>query len=75
MHSAQNPQYWRELNPYLTIDGKITRESAPIILDREVVQDLEDRLMNEGYFQTEPILPVAELVTLRESVEKIKQAD
>lgn len=76
LKNALNPHYWRELNPDLEINKETLGQSiSSINPNKEILQNLKDSLMMDGYFQTNPILPIDEIITLRRSVEKIKQAD
>jgi hypothetical protein len=75
LENSLNSQYWREINPGLAIEGKTIGDAAnPMNLEKDVLEDLQASLMEEGYFQTCPILPMAEILSLREGVERIKQA-
>ncbi|WP_341529431.1 phytanoyl-CoA dioxygenase family protein [Nostoc sp. UHCC 0302] len=72
---AENIDFWRKLNPDLTISDKALQwESVhsaiePIYLDEYALQ-----LKEEGYFQTPPVIPPTTTQQMIQCIEKVKKA-
>lgn len=67
-----DPAYWRELNPELTVsvDAPIAGVAA-FANDWASTDRCQDRLREEGYYLTPPIVPMDVVMRLRTAVERI----
>jgi hypothetical protein len=73
MHDRlRDPQFWRDLNPQLTISETAIGPSVqPLPVSAEQADHHAAFLMEEGYLQTPPLFPIADITLLREAVERI----
>jgi hypothetical protein len=73
MHDRlRDPQFWRDLNPQLTIsESAIAPRVTPLTVSTEQADHHAAFLMEEGYLQTPPLFPVADITLLRRAVENI----
>jgi len=73
MHDRlRDPQFWRDLNPQLTIsESPIASRVTPLTLPAGQADHHAAFLMEEGYLQTPPLFPITEITPLREAVERI----
>ena len=74
-NSAVDPDYWRRLNPELSIDGIVERSAG---LDTECLEPKEideqiGKLRSEGYFQTRPVLSRPTIDKMRACVERLRR--
>jgi hypothetical protein len=69
---AINIDYWRELNPSLSIEAARPRSSEPLMFDEKRLAELDESLTTEGYFQTPSVLPGSEVQALTLCIERIK---
>jgi hypothetical protein len=73
-NKALDPDYWRRLNPELSIDG-IPERSAGLDIDALATEEIEkqiEKLRSEGYFQTNPILSSPTIDKMRLCVERLR---
>ncbi len=68
-----NLDYWRQLNPELTI-GAAYGEDLAAILDEHALKGASDHLNREGYFTLPPVLNLELINRLRHGMERLKQA-
>lgn len=73
MHDRlRDPQFWRDLNPQLTIsESAIGPKVTPLAVPAEQADHHAAFLMEEGYLQTAPLFSMADITPLREAVERI----
>src|SRR5712664_3147423 len=75
LDDLRSPDYWRKLNPQLAISERpfecppARTQVAPEISERAAQQ-----LMEEGYFQTPPLLAEEEMEPLRTGIQRIVEA-
>ena len=72
---AIDPEYWRQLNPELSIDCAGERSAG---LDIEALEPNEiekqiGKLRSEGYFQTKPVLSSPTIDKMRACVERLRR--
>lgn len=67
---VKDPNFWRNLNPGLSIDESVGAQSlTPINFEPEDLEELLLDLKEEGYLQTDPILPDLEVFRMAASIE------
>jgi hypothetical protein len=72
---AASADYWRELCSWLSVtDDPFTSASTPYQISPELARELVDQLVEEGYFQSPPIVPRAEVDRLAEAVSTVVAA-
>jgi len=73
MHDRlRDSQFWRDLNPQLTIsEAAIAPRVTPLVMLAQQADHHAAFLMEEGYLQTPPLFPAADITPLREAVERI----
>lgn len=72
---AENVEYWRNLNPNLTIsDDPFQGFLGRSTVAQEQLDAYALQLREEGYFQTDPVIPTATLDQMLECIEKVKSA-
>ena len=70
-----DPEYWRSLNPALTIsDWPCAEVLTPIETPAPVVDRHVQQLREEGYLQTEPLLDEVAMARFRLGVERVSRA-
>jgi len=72
---AENIDYWRQLNPDLTISDRPFQgclESPGA--NQSQIDAYKLKLREEGYFQTEPVIPTGTVQQMKDCAEKVKQA-
>jgi hypothetical protein len=73
-NSAIDPDYWRRLNPELSIDG-IGERSVGLDIEGLAPKEIDaqiGKLRSEGYFQTRPILSRPTIDKMRACVERLR---
>ncbi|WP_446419797.1 methyltransferase domain-containing protein [Coleofasciculus sp.] len=74
LEQARNPNFWRSLNPELSVSEDLLPESlAPFTVEPEQMKKLLLTLKTDGYFQIDGILPEADVLRMSAGVEKIRQ--
>ena len=72
---AQNPDFWKSLNPNLTVSENFTIPSnIDIKLEEAHLEKILFNLKTEGYFQIEDLLSHAEVTQMAVGLEKVLQA-
>lgn len=72
---AIDPEYWRQLNPELSIDG-VGERSAGLDIEALELKEIEKQLGKlrcEGYFQTKPVLSSPTIDKMRACVERLRR--
>lgn len=75
LSQARDAGFWRALNPHLTISDDppaAPRASAPV--DPSIVETAARQIVEEGYLQTPPLLPLARATALRAAAEQVVAA-
>lgn len=62
------PDYWRALNPHLTISDTPCAHLAPLEIPQAVVDDCRDQLASEGFFVTPPVITEARMAPVRRAI-------
>jgi hypothetical protein len=76
LEKAQDPSYWKALNPHLSIDSCTTSEPVESSAsDSSELEILIRRYTQAGYFQTQPVLAPAVVKKLRDCIEVLKKED
>ncbi len=72
---AGNVDFWRELNPDLSISEHPFQVSQPAPQPASsLLEEYRERMAEEAYFQTEPTLPPEMLASMRQAIESVKAA-
>lgn len=72
---AGNLEFWRELNPDLSISDHPFQVPQPVPEPPSaLLSEYRERMEEEAYFQTEPTLPAEMLVSMRRAIESVKEA-
>jgi hypothetical protein len=72
----EDPDFWREINPHLTIsDGPLAPRVTPLAFPAADAQWHADFMQEEGYLQTRPVFTEEEMAPLREAVERVVADD
>jgi hypothetical protein len=75
LHDARNPDFWRALNPQLTIsDHPFASAPAAVVVDPDAVTRAILQLDEDGYCQAPPIVPPERILPLRLGIERIVAA-
>jgi hypothetical protein len=74
-NKAIDPDYWRRLNPEMSIDGVGERSSGLDIeaLEPKEIEKQVEKLRSEGYFQTNPVLLSRTTDKMRLCVERLRR--
>jgi hypothetical protein len=75
VNNAIDPDYWRRLNPELSIDGVGERSGGldiDVLEPKEIEKQIE-KLRSEGYFQTNPVLSSPTIEKMRVCVERLRR--
>jgi hypothetical protein len=71
--NALDVAYWRRLNPQLSIDEtSITHVGEANPLGAKDIERLAAKLVDEGYFRSEPVLAPAQVRRLTDAVERLR---
>jgi hypothetical protein len=76
-HAAdvRDPEFWRRLNPGLTISERpMAAAPAPLAVDQSTTARAARQIVDEGYFQTPPVVPVERLAALRAGAGRVVDA-
>ena len=68
--SKWSKEYWRKLNPQLTLEGK-NNSVAPSAISETQLEDVSRSLAEDGYFNLQNILDVSSISRLRSGVERL----
>ncbi|HEY9872165.1 MAG TPA: phytanoyl-CoA dioxygenase family protein [Candidatus Obscuribacterales bacterium] len=72
LEQAKSPEFWRRMNPHLSISEDLNFKSQPsITVEQEHLKNLLFNLKEEGYFQIDSILPASEVLPLAAGIEKL----
>lgn len=72
---VRNPEFWRRLNPGLTVsDEPFARPRPRVRVDPAVVDRAKRQLVEEGYMQTPPLVVDDDMVRLRLGIERLTAA-
>ena len=75
LEQVQDPEFWRELNPELTISEDWSQQSmASVESELGAIEPLLADLKQEGYFQRDAVFPASEVLKLRNCIETLRQA-
>ncbi len=75
LDQAQNPDFWKSLNPQLSIGEDFSSLSGSVLsLEQEHMEKLLFNLKNEGYFQIDSFLSEAEISRMAASIEKLRES-
>ena len=75
LEQAQNPDYWKSLNPQLSVGEDFTSLSGSVLsLEQEHMEKLLFNLKNEGYFQIDSFLSEAEISRMAAGIEKLRES-
>ena len=75
LEQAQNPDFWKSLNPQLSIGEDFTSLSESVLsLEQEHMEKLLFNLKNEGYFQIDSFLSEAEISRMATGIEKLRES-
>lgn len=75
LEQAQNPDYWKNLNPQLTVSEDLTSLSGnALTIEQEHMDKLLFNLKKEGYFQLDSFLSEAEILRMADGIEKLRQS-
>ena len=71
---ARRLEFWQELNPHLTISQDPFRLTAPATSpDNPTLREYQDRMHEEGYFQSAPTLPSDLRDRMLGAIESVRQ--
>jgi hypothetical protein len=68
----RDPAFWIPYGPGLHVDG--ARAAPPIVLSPELLAATRAQVLDEGWFQLDPIVPRADVVALREAIVRLYEA-
>lgn len=69
---ATDPDFWRSLNPHLTITEQgLRRPPETIKISRDVIAEVRRTLVEEGYFKIESFFQASELAPLLQCAHKL----
>jgi 2-polyprenyl-3-methyl-5-hydroxy-6-metoxy-1,4-benzoquinol methylase len=75
LEQAQNPDFWKNLNPQLSVGEDFTSLSGSVLsLEQEEMEKLLFNLKNEGYFQIDSFLSEAEISRMATGIEKLRES-
>jgi 2-polyprenyl-3-methyl-5-hydroxy-6-metoxy-1,4-benzoquinol methylase len=75
LEQAQNPEYWKNLNPQLTVSEDVTSLSGSVLsIEQEHIDKLLFNLKKEGYFQLDSFLSEAEILRMADGIEKLRES-
>ena len=75
LEQAQNPDFWKSLNPQLNVGEDFTTLSESVLsLEQEHMEKLLFNLKNEGYFQIDSFLSEAEISRMAAGIEKLRES-
>ena len=75
LEQAQNPDFWKSLNPQLSVGEDFTSLSGSVLsLEQEQMEKLLFNLKNEGYFQIDSFLSEAEISRMAAGIEKLRES-
>lgn len=66
---VKDPNFWKKLNPGLSVEESVAQSSTPISFESEDLEELVFNLKEEGYLQTDPILPDLEVFRMAAGIE------
>jgi len=64
-----NPQFWRDLNPQLTVTDRPFTGRAPVQAPAVAAEQWRDQLHSEGFATTSPLIDEARMAPLRRGIE------
>jgi len=74
LQQVQEPEFWKELNPGLSLDGSFNPQSFPLInIEQEHLDELLLNLKSDGYFQIDSIFSDAEIFRMAIGLEILYQ--
>ncbi len=69
---AIDPEFWRDLNPAMTIsESGLNRAARPVEVSQAVIAEAKQTLIDEGYFKIEGLIDPAELEILARCATKL----
>ncbi|AFY81563.1 phytanoyl-CoA dioxygenase family protein [Oscillatoria acuminata] len=72
---AEDIRYWQNLNPNSRISNQpFEGPTSPPQVSPPQLEEFVSQLREDGYFQTEPLIPPATLAEMRTCIETVKQA-
>jgi 2-polyprenyl-3-methyl-5-hydroxy-6-metoxy-1,4-benzoquinol methylase len=75
LEQAQNPDFWKSLNPQLSVGEDFSSLSGSVLsLEQEHMEKLLFNLKNEGYFQIDSFLSEAEISRMAAGIEKLRES-
>lgn len=74
LQEAKRPDFWRSLNPGMTIDARPLAANRQYSLADAEIHNYAQQMLKEGYFQARPLVPGDEVKRLRECLLTIRQA-
>jgi Methylase involved in ubiquinone/menaquinone biosynthesis len=75
LEQAQDPDYWKSLNPQLSVGEDFTSLSGSVLsLEQEHMEKLLFNLKNEGYFQIDSFLSEGEISRMAAGIEKLRES-
>ena len=73
LRQALEPDYWRRLNPALSIQGNSVSDEIEVKpLGSIELSGLSSKLAEEGYFRAESVLAPSEIVRIRNAIESLR---
>jgi len=75
LEQAQNSDYWKSLNPQLSVGEDFTSLSGSVLsVEQEHMEKLLFNLKKEGYFQLDSFLSEAEISRMAAGIEKLRES-
>lgn len=75
LEQAQNPDYWKTLNPQLSVGEDFTSLSGSVLsVEQEYQEKLLLNLKKEGYFQLDSFLSESEISRMATGIEKLRES-
>lgn len=71
---SEDPEFWRQLNPHLTLTEQAHSRSAPGCVNDFLREGWRERLKEDGYLQFDEVLDEKRVTALRRGVENVVAA-
>ncbi|MEE9351471.1 MAG: SET domain-containing protein-lysine N-methyltransferase [Thiotrichaceae bacterium] len=72
VNKFSNIEFWKKLNPQLSITSKpFAQQPPPIDISDDAAERCLNRVIDEGYFSTEALIPHAEVTAIADAIERI----
>lgn len=72
VNKFSNIEFWKKLNPQLSITPQPFAQQPPLIdISDDAAERCLNRVIDEGYFSTEALIPNAEVTAIADAIERI----